>query len=81
MQAIATIGLDIANQLFKCTGFKMVAKWLSAGSWSVVIFGHPFQKLPPCLIGIEACASAHHWSRELKAPGDTVRLMPPAYLF
>ena len=81
MQAIATIGLDIANQLFKCTGFKMVAKWLSAGIWSVVIFGHSFQKLPPCLIGIEAGASAHHWSRELKAPGDTVRLMPPAYLF
>ena len=38
MQAIATIGLDIANQLFKCTGFKMVAKWLSAGIWSVVYF-------------------------------------------
>ena len=81
MQAIATIGLDIANQLCKCTGFKMVAKRLSAGSWTVVIFGHSFQKLPPCLIGIEACASAHHWSRELKALGDTVRLMPPAYLF
>jgi transposase len=68
MQAIATIGLDIANQLFKCTGFKMVAKWLSAGSWSVVIFGHSFQKLPPCLIGIEACASAHHWSKRLAIP-------------
>ena len=81
MQAIATIGLDIANQLFKCTGSIMVAKWLSAGSWSVVILWHSFQKLPPCLICIEACASAHHWSRELKAPGDTVRLMPPAYLF
>jgi transposase len=54
---------------------------LSAGSWSVVIFWHSFQKLPQCLIGIEACASAHHWSRELKALGDTVRLMPPAYLF
>jgi transposase len=39
-----------------------------------------FQKLPPCLIGIEACASSHHWSRELKALGHTVRLMPPAYV-
>jgi transposase len=37
-----------------------------------------FQKLPPCLIGIEACASSHHWSRELQALGHTVRLMPPA---
>jgi transposase len=33
-----------------------------------------FQKLPPCLVGIEACASAHHWSRELTALGHTVRL-------
>jgi transposase len=39
-----------------------------------------FQKLPPCLVGIEACASSHHWSRELEALGHTVRLMPPAYV-
>src|SRR5262249_54157268 len=34
----------------------------------------------PCLVGIEACASSHHWSRELQALGHTVRLMPPAYV-
>ncbi len=39
-----------------------------------------FQKLPPCLVGIEACATSHHWSRELKTLGHTVRLMPPAYV-
>src|SRR5579859_5172129 len=39
-----------------------------------------FEKLPPCLIGIEACASSHHWSRQLQAFGHTVRLMPPAYV-
>ena len=39
-----------------------------------------FQKLPPCLVGIEACASSHHWSPELQALGHTVRLMPPAYV-
>ena len=39
-----------------------------------------FQKLPLCLVGIEACASSHYWSRELKALGHTVRLMPPAYV-
>jgi transposase/phosphonate ABC transporter substrate-binding protein len=39
-----------------------------------------FQKLSPCLVGIEACGSAHHWSRELQALGHTVRLMPPAYV-
>ena len=39
-----------------------------------------FEKLPPCLVGIEACATSHHWSRQLKALGHTVRLMPPAYV-
>jgi len=39
-----------------------------------------FRKLPPCLVGIEACASSHYWSRELQALGHTVRLMPPAYV-
>ena len=39
-----------------------------------------FEKLQPCLVGIEACASSHHWSRELQALGHTVRLMPPAYV-
>ena len=39
-----------------------------------------FQKLPPCLVGIEACASSHHWSHELQPLGHTVRLMPPAYV-
>ena len=39
-----------------------------------------FEKLPRCLVGIEACASSHHWSRELQALGHTVRLMPPAYV-
>ena len=39
-----------------------------------------FQKLPPCLVGIEACASAHHWARELQVLGHTAKLMPPAYV-
>ena len=39
-----------------------------------------FQRLPPCLVGIEACASSHHWSRELQELGHTVQLMPPAYV-
>jgi transposase len=37
-----------------------------------------FQKLPPCLVGIEACATSHYWSRELQAIRHKVRLMPPA---
>jgi transposase len=38
-----------------------------------------FKRLPPCLIGMEACASAHYWARELRALGHTVRLMPATY--
>src|SRR5262249_16793806 len=39
-----------------------------------------FSSLPSCLVGIEACPTAHHWSRKLQAQGHTVRLMPPAYV-
>jgi len=80
MQAVTTIGLDIAKSVFQihgvdAAGHVVVRRKLKRRY--VVPF---FQKLPPCLIGIEACASSHHWSRELKALGHTVRLMPPAYV-
>lgn len=39
-----------------------------------------FEKLPPCLVGMEACATAHHWARELAKLGHTVRLMPASYV-
>ena len=39
-----------------------------------------FTKLPPCLVGMEACGTSHHWARELIQLGHEVRLMPPAYL-
>jgi transposase len=80
MQAITTIGLDIAKSVFQVHGVDaggqvVIRRQLKRRS--VLTF---FQKLPPCLVGIEACASSHHWSRELKELGHTVRLMPPAYV-
>ena len=80
MQAITTIGLDIAKSVFQVHGVDadgnvVIRRQLKRRY--VLAF---FQKLPPCLIGIEACASSHHWSRELEALGHTVRLMPPAYV-
>ena len=39
-----------------------------------------FAGLPPCLVGIQACPSAHHWGRELQTLGHTVKLMPPSYM-
>jgi len=80
MQAIATIGLDIAKSVFQVHGVDAVGQVVIRRQLKrryVLAF---FQKVPPCLVGIEACASSHHWSRELQALGHTVRLMPPAYV-
>jgi transposase len=80
MQTITTIGLDIAKSVFQVHGVNadgqvVVRRQLKRRY--VLAF---FQKLPPCLVGIEACASSHHWSRELQSLGHKVRLMPPAYV-
>jgi len=80
MQTITTIGFDIAKSVFQVHGVDAGGQVLIRRQLKrrqVLAF---FEKLPPCLIGIEACASAHHWSRELQALGHTVRLMPPAYV-
>ena len=80
MQSITTIGLDIAKSVFQVHGVDAEGGVITRRQLKrryVLAF---FQKLPPCLVGIEACASSHHWSRELQALGHTVRLMPPAYV-
>ncbi len=79
MQAITTIGFDIAKSVFQVHGVDAEGNVILRRQLKrryVLAF---FQKLPPCLVGIEACAWSHHWSRELQALGHTVRLMPPAY--
>ena len=80
MQTVTTIGLDIAKSVFQVHGIDAEDKVILRRQLKrryVIAF---FQKLPPCLVGIEACASSHYWSRELQACGHTVRLMPPAYV-
>jgi transposase len=80
MQTITTIGLDIAKSVFQVHGVDAAGRVVIRRQLKrrhVLAF---FQRLRPCLIGIEACASSHHWSRELQAVGHTVRLMPPAYV-
>jgi transposase len=73
---ITTIGLDIAKNVFQVHGIDaaekvVVRKQLRRGQ--VMAF---FQGLSPCLVGIEACASAHYWARALSKLGHEVRLMP-----
>jgi len=80
MQAVRTIGLDIAKSVLQIHGVDAAGNVLIRRQIKrryVVAF---FQKLPPCVVGIEACATSHHWSRQLQAIGHTVRLMPPAYV-
>lgn len=80
MENVTTIGLDLAKSVFQVHG-------VDAGGAAVL---HQrltrarmlkfFAKLPPCLIGIEACASSHYWARELMALGHDVKLMPAQYV-
>lgn len=77
---VTTIGLDLAKRVFQvhavnAEGTIVLRKALRRGQ--MLPF---FAKLPPCLIGIEACGTSHYWARELIRLGHDVRLMPPAYV-
>jgi transposase len=77
---IATIGLDLAKRVLQvhavdAAGRVVVRKALRRAQ--VLPF---FARLPPCLVGMEACGTAHHWARELGKLGHTVKLMPPKYV-
>lgn len=77
---ITTIGLDLAKSVFQVHGVDAegrpaIKKKLRRSE--VLKF---FEALPSCLVGMEACATAHHWARELSALGHGVRLMPPTYV-
>ena len=80
MQTVTTVGLDIAKSVFQVHGVDAEGNVLIRRQLKRRYLLAFFEKLPPCLVGIEACATSHHWSRELKAIGHTVRLMPPAYV-
>jgi transposase len=83
MNEVITIGVDgvdLAKNVFQvhgvdASGKTVMRRQLRRGR--VLPF---FKKQPPCLVGMEACATAHHWARELEALGHRVRLMPPRYV-
>jgi transposase len=77
---VSTIGLDLAKHVFQvhganAEGSPVFNRKLRRGE--VLSF---FEKLPPCLVGMEACGTAHYWAREIAALGHEVRLIPPAYV-
>jgi transposase len=80
MNEITTVGLDLAKHVFQvhgvdAEGTTVLRKQLRRGQ--VLAF---FSRLPRCLVGMEACATAHYWARELRALGHEVRLMPAQYV-
>ena len=80
MHKIDIVGLDLAKNIFQvhaiATDGAVVVKRQVRRSQMLSVFA----RLPPCLMGMEACGGAHHWAREIKALGHEVRLMPPAYV-
>ena len=80
MSEITTIGLDLAKNIFQVHGVDEAGEVVMRKRLrrdQVLTF---FAGLPPCLVGMEACATAHYWARELRALGHEVRLMPPQYV-
>ncbi len=80
MKDVTTIGIDLAKSVSQvhgidATGEPVVRRQLRRRS--VLPF---FEKLPRCLVGMEACATSHHWARELEQLGHEVRMMPPRYV-
>jgi transposase len=77
---VATIGVDLAKHVFQLHGIgsdgAMVLRQRLRRPQMIAFFA----KLPPCLVGMEACGTAHHWARELRALGHEVRLMPAHYV-
>jgi transposase len=77
---ITTVGIDLAKNVFQVHGIDERGKAILRKQLrraQVAIF---FANLPPCVIGMEACASAHHWGRTLQRFGHTVRLMAPQFV-
>ena len=77
---VTTIGLDLAKNVFQVHGITdngEVAFNRALRRAQVLSF---FEKLEPCLVGIEACGTSHHWAREISKLGHKVKLIPPIYV-
>jgi hypothetical protein len=74
---VTTIGLDLAKRVFQVHGVDVAGKIVLRRKLQRSEMAGFFADLPPCLIGIEACATAHHWARLIGKAGHDVRLIPP----
>src|SRR5258708_11729845 len=80
MGEVSTIGLDIAKSVFQIHGVDVDGAVVMRKRISRAKLLEFFATLPACLVGVEACPTAHYWSRRLGALGHTVRLLPPSYV-
>jgi transposase len=77
---ITTIGLDLGKSVFQLHAVDAngTVVWRKKLRRSALL--DELAEVPPCMVGMEACATAHYWAREISALGHQVRLMPPAYV-
>lgn len=80
MEEVVTVGLDIAKSVFQVHGVDAEGRVVVQRKLTRAKLIPFFEKLRPCLVGIEACATAHHWGRKLGELGHEVKLMPPSYV-
>ena len=80
MQNMTTIGLDLAKRVFQLHGMDQEGRTVLRQKVRRGQVLKVFATFPPCLVGMEACGSAHYWARELSAQGHHVRLIPPHYV-
>jgi transposase len=80
LSSVTTVGLDLAEHVFQIYGVDACGRVIVSKALrrkDVLVF---LAQLPPCLVGLEACGSAHHWARELLKFGHDARIMPAAYV-
>ena len=80
MEKISIMGLDLAKNIFQVHGVDEAERVVEQRKITRGKMLAYFAKLPPCLIGMEACATAHYWGRELSKLGHNVKLIPPSYV-
>ena len=78
--SVTTVGLDLAKHVFQIHGIDASGRVVVAKAMRRNKLLEFFASLPPCLVGLEASGSAHHWARELIKLGHDARMMPPAYV-
>ena len=80
MNEVITIGVDLAKNVFQVHGIDGLGAMIIRRQLCRSQMLPFFKKQPPCLVGMEACATSHHWGREIESLGHRVRLMPPSYV-